>query len=30
MGWAQIIRRRPDGRYEGGADPRADSVAAGL
>jgi len=30
MGWAQIIRRRADGSYEGGADPRADSVAAGL
>ncbi len=30
MGWAQMIRRRPDGSYEGGADPRADSVAAGL
>ena len=30
MGWAQIIRRRQDGRYEGGADPRADSVAAGV
>ncbi len=30
MGWAQIIRRRPDGSYEGGADPRADSLAAGL
>ena len=30
MGWAQGIRRRPDGSYEGGADPRADSVAAGL
>jgi gamma-glutamyltranspeptidase/glutathione hydrolase len=30
MGWAQVIRRRPDGSYEGGADPRADSVAAGL
>jgi gamma-glutamyltranspeptidase/glutathione hydrolase len=29
MGWAQVIRRRPDGRYEGGADPRADSLAAG-
>ena len=28
-GWAQVIRRRPDGSYEGGADPRADSVAAG-
>jgi gamma-glutamyltranspeptidase / glutathione hydrolase len=30
MGWAQMIRRRPDGSYEGGADPRADSLAAGL
>lgn len=30
MGWAQVIRRRPDGSYEGGADPRADSVATGL
>ena len=30
MGWAQMIRRRTDGSYEGGADPRADSVAAGL
>ena len=29
-GWAQVIRRRPDESYEGGADPRADSVAAGL
>jgi gamma-glutamyltranspeptidase/glutathione hydrolase len=29
MGWAQVIRRLPDGSYEGGADPRADSVAAG-
>jgi gamma-glutamyltranspeptidase / glutathione hydrolase len=28
-GWAQVIRRGPDGMYEGGADPRADSVAAG-
>jgi gamma-glutamyltranspeptidase/glutathione hydrolase len=27
MGWAQVIRRLPDGTYEGGADPRADSVA---
>ena len=27
-GWAQVIRRRPDGSYEGGADPRADSLAA--
>jgi gamma-glutamyltranspeptidase/glutathione hydrolase len=30
MGWAQVIRRVPDGSYEGGADPRADSLAAGL
>ncbi len=30
MGWSQVIRRRPDGVYEGGADPRADSVAAGI
>jgi len=30
MGWAQAIRRRQDGSYEGGADPRADSVAAGV
>jgi gamma-glutamyltranspeptidase/glutathione hydrolase len=30
MGWAQMIRRRSDGAYEGGADPRADSLAAGL
>jgi gamma-glutamyltranspeptidase/glutathione hydrolase len=30
MGWAQIIRRRPDGSYEGGSDPRADSLAGGL
>ncbi|HSK92431.1 MAG TPA: gamma-glutamyltransferase family protein [Candidatus Angelobacter sp.] len=30
MGWAQMIRRRPDGSYQGGADPRADSLAAGL
>ena len=30
MGWAQIIRRRSDGSYEGGADPRADSLASGL
>jgi gamma-glutamyltranspeptidase/glutathione hydrolase len=29
-GWAQVIRRRSDGSYEGGADPRADSVAAGF
>jgi gamma-glutamyltranspeptidase/glutathione hydrolase len=30
MGWAQVIRRRPDGLYEGGADPRADSTAEGI
>ena len=30
MGWAQVIRRRPDGSYEGGADPRADSLAASV
>jgi gamma-glutamyltranspeptidase/glutathione hydrolase len=30
MGWAQMIRRRTDGDWEGGADPRADSLAAGL
>jgi gamma-glutamyltranspeptidase / glutathione hydrolase len=30
MGWAQVIRRHADGSYEGGADPRADSLAAGL
>ena len=30
MGWAQVIRRRPDGSYEAGADPRADSLAAGI
>ena len=30
MGWSQVIRRRPDGSYEGGADPRADSLAAGV
>jgi gamma-glutamyltranspeptidase/glutathione hydrolase len=29
MGWAQVIRRRQDGSYEGGADPRADSLASG-
>ncbi len=28
MGWAQVIRRRADGSYDGGADPRADSLAA--
>ena len=30
MGWAQVIQRLPDGSYEGGADPRADSLAAGI
>jgi len=30
MGWAQMIRRRADASYEGGADPRADSLAAGM
>ena len=30
MGWAQMIRRRPDGGYEGGADPRADSLVGGV
>ena len=30
MGWAQVIRRLPDGSYEGGADPRADSLVAGF
>ena len=30
MGWAQVIRRLPDESYEGGADPRADSLVAGL
>ncbi len=30
MGWAQMIRRLPDGSYQGGADPRADSLAEGL
>jgi gamma-glutamyltranspeptidase/glutathione hydrolase len=29
MGWAQVIRRRPDGGYEAGADRRADSLASG-
>jgi gamma-glutamyltranspeptidase/glutathione hydrolase len=29
-GWAQVIRRAPDGSYEGGADPRADSLVAGI
>lgn len=29
VGWAQVIRREPDGSYTGGADPRADSLAAG-
>ncbi len=28
MGWAQVIRREPDGSYAGGADPRADSAVA--
>ena len=30
MGWAQVIRRGADGSYSGGADPRADSLAAGI
>jgi gamma-glutamyltranspeptidase/glutathione hydrolase len=30
VGWAQVIRREPDGSYIGGADRRADSLAAGL
>ena len=30
MGWAQVIRRLPDGSYEGGADLRADSLASGI
>jgi gamma-glutamyltranspeptidase/glutathione hydrolase len=30
MGWAQVIRRASDGSYEGGGDPRADSLAAGI
>ena len=29
MGWAQVIRRLPDGSFEGGADPRADSLVEG-
>jgi gamma-glutamyltranspeptidase / glutathione hydrolase len=29
-GWAQVIRRVADGSYRGGADPRADSLAAGI
>jgi gamma-glutamyltranspeptidase/glutathione hydrolase len=29
-GWAQVIRCRADGSFEGGADPRADSRVAGL
>jgi len=29
-GWAQVIRRLPDGSYAGGADPRADSLASGM
>lgn len=28
MGWAQVVRRLPDGSYDGGADPRADSLVA--
>ncbi|MGH2428314.1 MAG: gamma-glutamyltransferase family protein [Candidatus Limnocylindria bacterium] len=30
VGWAQVIRREPDGSYSAGADPRADSLATGL
>jgi gamma-glutamyltranspeptidase/glutathione hydrolase len=30
VGWAQVIRREPDGSYTGGADPRADSLADGI
>lgn len=30
MGWAQMIRREADGSFAGGADPRADSLAAGF
>jgi gamma-glutamyltranspeptidase/glutathione hydrolase len=30
VGWAQVIRREPDGSYLGGADPRADSLAVGI
>ena len=30
MGWAQMIRRLHDGSYEGGADPRADSLVDGI
>jgi gamma-glutamyltranspeptidase/glutathione hydrolase len=30
VGWAQAIRRGPDGTYTGGADPRADSLADGM
>lgn len=30
VGWAQVIRREPDGTYTGGADPRADSLADGV
>lgn len=30
MGWAQVIRRLPNGSYQGGADPRADSLVAGV
>ena len=29
MGWAQVIRREADRTYTAGADPRADSLAAG-
>jgi gamma-glutamyltranspeptidase/glutathione hydrolase len=29
LGWAQMIRRLRDGSYEGGADPRADSLVGG-
>lgn len=30
MGWAQVIRRLPDGSCLGGADPRADSRVGGV
>ena len=30
MGWAQVIRRRPDGSYEGGGDRRADSSVGAM
>jgi gamma-glutamyltranspeptidase/glutathione hydrolase len=30
VGWAQVIRREANGSYLGGADPRADSLAAGI